>query len=66
MSEQLETIHKLSEVRDAMRFKTNRSLRAACERHGIAILDLSRQSKALRHSDYQLLLSRTAQGGKND
>jgi len=62
MSEQLETIHKLSEVRDALRFKSNRSLNAACERYGVPILDISRQSKALRHSDYQLLLSRMAKG----
>lgn len=62
MSDQLETIHLLSEVRDAMRFKSNRSLRAACDRHGVPILDISRQTKALRHSDYELLLSRASSG----
>ncbi|MDA9539641.1 hypothetical protein ACM41_26435 [Bradyrhizobium sp. CCBAU 21362] len=60
MTGQLETIHLLSEVRDAMRFKSNRSLKAACERHGVPILDISRQTKALRHSDYELLLSRAS------
>jgi hypothetical protein len=60
VSDQLETIHRLSEVRDAMRFKSNRALKSVCEKYSIPILDLSRQSKALRHSDYQLLLSRAA------
>lgn len=60
MSHGLETIHRLSEVRDAMRFKSNRALKAACERYGVPILDLSRQSKALRQSDYELLLARAS------
>jgi len=63
MSDQLETMHLLSEVRDALRFKSNRSLKAACERYGVPILDISRQSKMLRHRDYELLLSRASGTG---
>jgi hypothetical protein len=43
-----------------MRFKSNRALKSACKKFGVPILDLSRQSKALRHSDYQLLLARAS------
>lgn len=60
MSNQLETMHHLSEVRDAMLFKSNRSLKAACKRYGVPILDLSRQTKVLRHSDYETLLARAS------
>lgn len=60
----LEMIHPLSEVRRALRLADNRSVRAACERFGVPVLDISRQSKALRHSDYQLLLTRAATPAK--
>ena len=56
----LETMHDLSEVRDAMRFKSNRSLKDVCKRHRIPILSVTRQTKLIRHSDYELLLSRMA------
>jgi hypothetical protein len=54
----MEQIHFLPQVREALGFKSNRTLIAACVRHGVPIVTLSSKSKALRHSHYQLLLDR--------
>lgn len=58
--QKLEKMHNLSEVRDAMRFKSNRSLKDVCKRYRVPILNVSRQTKLMRHSDYLKLLERMA------
>ena len=60
MSDRLEILHSFDEARAATGYKTGRALKAACQRHGIRIVSLSPQHKALRHADYKMLLDRAS------
>ena len=58
MSDRLEILHSFDEARAAAGYKTGRAFKAACQRHGIRIVSLSPQHKALRAADYQTLIDR--------
>jgi hypothetical protein len=53
----LQLIH-FPAVRRAIGFESNKSLHRACVAFGIPIVVLNRKTKALRQSDYSLLLQR--------
>lgn len=59
-SVELERLVPFPMIRKAVGFKTNVALIAACGRHGVPIVTLSSKSKALRQSDYALLLTRAS------
>jgi hypothetical protein len=48
------------EVRRALGVACNRTLKAACERHGVAIIELSTRTKALTPEGYAQLLARAS------
>jgi hypothetical protein len=51
---------RFEEARRALGVACNRTLKAACERHGIAVVELSCRTKGLKQSDYDLLLARAS------
>jgi len=50
----------MPELRAALQYADNESVFAACERHKIPVVTLSRQQKGLRLSDLDLLLQRAS------
>lgn len=54
-----ELVH-FPEIRRRLGVDSNRSVRAACSRFSIPVIDLNRKVKALRSSDYELLLARAS------
>ena len=50
----------LPEVRRRLGVDSNRSVRAACSRFGIPVIDLNRKVKGVRECDYALLLARAS------
>ena len=55
----LQLIH-FPAVRRAIGFESNKSLHRACAAFGIPVIVLNRKTKALRQSDYSLLLERAS------
>ena len=55
---EIESTVSFKAVRYALGVTDNRTLKAACEKFNIPIVVLSKTSKALRKSDYDLLLQR--------
>ena len=53
-------------VKAALGIETNRALKSICARHNIPIVTLSPQVKALKQSDYELLLERGERWGSAD
>jgi hypothetical protein len=53
----LQLIH-FPAIRRAIGFESNKSLHRACVTFGIPVVVLNRKTKALRQSDYSLLLQR--------
>jgi hypothetical protein len=56
----LEPAIPFGQVRDALGFRSNRTLAKACARHGVEVLEFTSHSKALTRSAYELLLARAA------
>jgi hypothetical protein len=52
-------------VKAALGIETSRTLKSVCARHGIPIVALSPQMKALTTESYQLLLIRASGKGTN-
>jgi hypothetical protein len=54
----LEQAIPFAAVREALGFNSNRTLKAACVRHGVPIVTWSARSMALTKAAYELLLAR--------
>jgi hypothetical protein len=59
----LQLIH-FPAVRRAIGFESNKSLHRACVAFGIPVVVLNHKTKALRQSDYSLLLERASGNAK--
>jgi hypothetical protein len=59
MSPSLQLIH-LPQIRDALGFTENASVFRACKAFSIPVVTISRQTKGIRASDLDLLLSRAS------
>jgi hypothetical protein len=59
-AQEIERTIPLPAVRRALSMKDNRTLKAACLRHGVPIISFSPRAKALRESDYARLLERAS------
>lgn len=53
---------RFAEARAALGVATNRTLKAACRRHDVPIIEISSRVKALTPSGYALLLERASNG----
>lgn len=54
----IENLVHLPAVALALGFESTRAVKALCERHSIAVVQLNKRQYALRASDYSLLLAR--------